>query len=396
MTSFLITQIKNNHSTLSKIEPKYSTDPHEIAINKTLHKYLNIIKTQIDLCQFDWDKYKKYTNPFEYIDSIIPNTKQSISNLKPLSRSFYKMIEICKMMHLLEDLPPVMCKTFHLAEGPGGFIEALVKMRNDPQDTYYGMSLVDNYDYNVPGWKKSNHFLAQHPNVIIDYGKDGKGDLMNPENLRDCYERFHGTMDLITADGGFDFSIDFNNQENTSLKLMVCQIAFAVAMQKVKGNFLIKFFDTFTKMSLDLLYLLASIYESVYFVKPNTSRYANSEKYIVCKGFLLQNTEELVKKFHRIISEFSPSVNIISLFNFELPYFFTNKIEECNSIFGQQQIENIAATINLIENNTNTHKNDKLETLKKNNIQKCIIWCQKYNIPYNKIIHNSNIFLSAR
>ena len=34
--------------------------------------------------------------------------------------------------------------------------------------------------------------------------------------------------------------------------------------------------------------------------------------------------------------------------------------------------------------------------LKKNNIQKCISWCQKYNVPYNKTLGNysSNIFLS--
>jgi 23S rRNA U2552 (ribose-2'-O)-methylase RlmE/FtsJ len=396
MTSLLLIQIKNNNI-INNINPKYSNETgKEIIINKTLHTYLNKIKTQIDLCQMEWDKYKKYTNMYEYIDSIIPNTKQSISTLKPLSRSFYKMIEICKMMYLLNDLPSTMCKTFHLAEGPGGFIEALVKMRNNPQDIYYGMTLVDNYDYNVPGWKKSNHFLIDNPNVLVDYGKDGKGDLMNPENLRYCYERFHGTMDLITGDGGFDFSVDFNNQENTSLKLMFCQIAYAISMQKVKGNFLIKFFDTFTKMSLDLLYLLSCIYENVYFVKPYTSRSANSEKYVVCKGFRLENVEDLVKKLYKIISEFVPGSNIISLFDFDLPYIFTNKIEEYNSIFGQQQIENISATINLIENNTHTNKYDKLETMKKNNIQKCISWCQKYNIPYNKNIHNSNIFLSAR
>jgi hypothetical protein len=27
------------------------------------------------------------------------------------------------------------------------------------------------------------------------------------------------------------------------------------------------------------------------------------------------------------------------------------------------------------------------------NIQKCIHWCEKYNIPYNKFIEKSNIFL---
>jgi 23S rRNA U2552 (ribose-2'-O)-methylase RlmE/FtsJ len=318
-------------------------------------------------------------------------------------------------------LPPV-CNSFHLAEGPGGFIEALVHLRNQPNDTYYGMTLIDNVDNNVPGWKKSNTFLLKNKNVIIETGLDGKGDLMNPENLRYCYTKYKGSIDLITADGGFDFSVDFNNQEKTSLKLMFCQIAFAIAMQKEKGTFIIKFFDTFTKMSIDLLYLLSIVYEQVYFVKPHTSRQANSEKYIVCKGFLLNNVDDIIKKLYKIMNDFTPANNLIALFNFDLPYFFTKQVEEYNAIFGQQQIENIAFTLNLINNNgannmganhmgtnnmgTNhmgahhlgTHHgpNDKLETIKKNNITKCTNWCIKYNLPYHKSINITNIFLTKK
>lgn len=368
-------------------------DEPDIIINKTLHKYLCLIKTQIDSCSNEWDKYKKYSNPYEYIHTLIPNTKQSICTLKPLSRSFYKMIEICSLMQVLNDLPPEGCTSFHLAEGPGGFIEALAHLRMQPNDTYYGMTLLDHFDSNIPGWKKSNAFLDKNKNVIIETGMDGRGDLMNAENLRYCYTKYKGTMNLITADGGFDFSVDFNNQEKSSLKLMFSQIAFAIAMQKEKGTFIIKFFDTFTKTSVDLLYLLAMVYDQVYFVKPHTSRYANSEKYIVCKGFLLTNVDDLVKKMYKIISEFTPENHMLSLFNGDLPYFFTKQMEEYNAIFGQQQIENIAFTLNLINNNT-TH--DKLETIKKNNISKCSQWCQKYNLPYNKTINVTNIFLTNK
>ena len=68
-----------------------------------------------------------------------------------------------------------------------------------------------------------------------------------------------------------------------------------------------------------------------------------------------------------------------------------NKIEEINAIFGQQQIENISYTLNLI---TNRAKQERIESLKRNNIQKSIQWCEKYNIPHEKIIVNENIFLN--
>jgi len=403
MSFFLLPNIQNNeqlHKSIqienlftpyhSQLHKKFSDDKNTtIMINKTLYKYLSIIKEQIDNRIEQWDKYKKYTNPYEYIHSIIPNTKQSISTLKPISRSFFKMIEICNTLSLLNLLPSTSCKSFHLAEGPGGFIEALVHMRKNPQDIYYGMTLIDDVNHNVPGWKKSKNFLLNNPNVIIEKGIEGNGDLTKADNLKYCYETYNGQMDIITGDGGFDFTLQYPNQEQISTRLIMCQIAFAIAMQKKGGTFILKMYDTFTRFSLDLLYLLSNLYENVYFIKPNTSRIANSEKYIVCKGFRNINTFDIVKKFYKI---FLTNESIIgTLFNFELPYFFTNKLEEYNSILGQQQIDSIVSTIYLIDN---TNKYDKIEHMKKKNIQKCITWCQKYNIPYNVILHNNNIFLN--
>ena len=361
----------------------------DIAINKTLYKYLSLIKEQIDCRLEEWDKYKKCTNPYEYIHSIIPNTKQAISTLKPISRSFFKMVEICHLLGVLELLPPPSCMTFHLAEGPGGFIEALAYMRKNPQDTYYGMTLIDESNQNVPGWRKSKYFLLNNPNVRIEAGIEGNGDLTKPENLRYCYDKYNGKMDLITGDGGFDFSFQYPQQEQISTKLILCQIGFAIAMQKTGGTFILKVYDTFTRFSLDLLFLLANLYEQVTIIKPNTSRFANSEKYIVCKGFRNSNTLEFVKQFYKILQYQEPICG--SLFDFELAYLFTNKIEEFNAILGQQQIDTIVSTIYLIDNN---NKYDKIEHMKKKNIQKCIAWCQKYNIPYNNTIQSNNLFLS--
>jgi hypothetical protein len=38
-------------------------------------------------------------------------------------------------------------------------------------------------------------------------------------------------------------------------------------------------------------------------------------------------------------------------------------------------------------------KGDKVETFKKNNIQKSIMWCEKFKIPYNKFTDKTNMFL---
>jgi hypothetical protein len=133
-------------------------------------------------------------------------------------------------------------------------------------------------------------------------------------------------------------------------------------------------------------------YEKVYIVKPHTSRYANSERYIVCKHFKYHNTIQLVDTFSKILEKISQHDYIDSIFNFELPYIFTTRIEEINAVFGQQQIECIVNTLNLINHK---NKNDKLEQIKNNHINKCTNWCVRHKQPYYKTIQQNNIFLSS-
>jgi len=388
MSSFLLPNIPyKNIEQFIKIETNINNN--EPIINRTLNTYLNNIKKQIEADVNNWDKYKKYTNPYEYIHTIIPNTKQSVSKLKPLSRSFYKMIEISNMLDLIDSENKL--QSFHLAEGPGGFIEAMCLMReNRKDDKYYGMTLINNNDSAVPGWNKANNFLFKNQNVEIEKGYDQTGDIMNADNLKYCYQKYKNSFDIITGDGGFDFSTNFNQQEIVSSKLIFCQIAFAISLQKYNGHFILKMFDTFTQVSIEYLYLLSILYDEVHIVKPNTSRYANSEKYIVCKNFRLSDTDSLVKLLYSAISKLKDDDILNKILNIDIPYLYFNKLEEYNAIIGQQQIENIASTLSLISNN----KNERLELFKKNNIQKCISWCQKYKIPFYKNTQFNNIFIN--
>ena len=384
MSYFLLPEIHNN------INDIYfqSCENNNATVSVTLNSYLNKVKRQIDENYDTWDHMKRYTNPYEFIHTIVPNTKSSVSKMKPLSRSFYKMVEIVNMFNLFKDYDDNPINTFHLAEGPGGFIEATQYLRKNSSDKYYGMTLIDD-DPNVPGWKKSNHFLETHQNVKIERGVTGTGDLMEVENLKYCSDKYKTSMDIITADGGFDFSIDFNQQEILAGKLLLAQVSFAISMQKIGGHFILKVFDIFTKTTCDIMYLLSSLYKQVYIVKPNTSRLANSEKYIVCKGFK-KYPEKLINNIIEKYSTLKTSLYISEILHNNLDYYYLNKIEEYNAIFGQQQIENINATLNLI---SCKNRNEKLDILKKNNIQKCNTWCEKNNIVNNKNLLSTNVFI---
>jgi len=392
MSYFLVPQVHFQvHPRNIKLKFDQKLDIH---INKSLANYLKIVKGQINENILQWDNIKKFTNPFEYIHTNVPSHKFSVSKLKPLSRSFFKMIEIYNIFRLDGIFKNRCINSFHLAEGPGGFIEALVYLRKNPLDNMYGMTLIDN-NINVPGWKKSEHFLEKNPNVFLERGADGTGDLYKTENLRYCSKNYQNKMDFITGDGGFDFSVDFDKQEEMAFRLIFSQIAFAITMQKRGGVFVLKVFDIFLQPTVELIYLLSCFYEHVYIMKPNTSRYANSEKYVVCKKFKYEKTDEITKKFISIFCVLNKmdlrTYKIKALINIPIQYYYICQLEEMNAVLGQQQIENILMTIKMIEDSI--WGKEHIHQIKNQNIKRCVQWCLKHTIPYNKNIQPTNMFL---
>lgn len=372
---------------LSNIKDNMNMDEY-VCINESLYSYLKKTKQQINNNK-NWDIYKKYTNPYEFIHTSYDKTNY-ISKIKPLSRAYYKMIEIIKYFNLFQNYNNKNIKSFHLAEGPGGFIEAFVDVRKNNLDEYYGMTLVDE-NSSIPSWKKSTTFLNKNKNVKIEIGPEN-GNLYSFNNLQYIIEKHNNSCDIITGDGGFDFSVDFSKQEANSLHLIFSQIIFALNIQKNNGIFIIKFFDLFIKSTLDLLYLLCNLYENVYITKPKTSRYANSEKYIVCVNF---NREKFLKISNKLINIFKvlEKINfdkyiissfLINNYNFN----FNKSVQEINSIIGEQQLNVINNTLLLIQK---TNVINKIENEKNMNIRKCIEWCIEHNIPFNEY-KRANIF----
>ncbi len=357
--------------------------------------YLQEAKKKIDDVHNNWDFFKIYTNPYEFIHTHVPNSNLSVSKYKPISRAFYKILEIYNLFNLLNYTHPI--KSFHLAEGPGGFLEATNFLRQNPKDEYYGMTLIEKNN-SVPGWKKSKTFLNKFKNIIIENGIDNTGNLYNEDNFKYCCQKYSNQFEIITGDGGIDFSNNYNNQEIMATRLIITQIFYGLAMQKQNGTFILKVFDLFCKASVDAIYLLSLYYNKIYIVKPYTSRYANSEKYIVCIGFNKPITQNIKFKFWSILKILKKvdfkTYNISSILNIKQNLYFMNYIEEINITLGQRQIENILNTIKYIKNKEKSK--DRLEKLKINNVSKCIKWCETNNIETHKfkdLLLPKNIFL---
>lgn len=355
---------------------------NNIIDKKLLHKLL-LYKNKIDNNEIKdkWDNAKKLSNSYELI--YLPNKKSrinSIAHYHPLSRSYFKLWELIYDFNLIQtnNKLNVLC----LAEGPGGFIEAIVNFRKKKniQDNVYGISLKSK-NKDIPGWKKSYNFLKKNPNVIVTNGIDDTGDLYNLDNIIFLNSLIKDKAEFITADGGFDFSIDFNKQEELSYRIIFCEIIAAFSNQKIEGCFVCKFFDINTITTIKMLYLLSQYYEKVYITKPLTSRPANSEKYIVCKNFKGIPKSKL-KIYYNYIKNWD-SININSFLSFiNVPTKFIEKISFYNNILINNQIKHINCTIKLIENKQNKEMYNEIVN---NQINKAKEWCEKYEIEINTL-----------
>ena len=285
-----------------------STEPLHIATENVTGKILYTpegrtlqqCKNEIDTFYEEgkWDDYKKITNPYEYIFlSWNRRSSRSVATRQPLSRSYFKMIELWKRLDLTTYLGPLVERsegllTAHAAEGPGGFIEACTVITETNKWDYqssYAITLRSEAK-NVPGWRKASRFLAHYPQITIHDGEDGTGNILRLENqnqfVEDVRKAHPNGVHLFTADGGFDFSNDYNSQEDTVFPLLMAEAILGLRVLAKGGCLIIKCFDTMEQPTLDLIWLVSRAFCEWGLIKPRTSRAGNAERYIIGKGFL--------------------------------------------------------------------------------------------------------------
>jgi hypothetical protein len=377
----------------NKMKPRFST-----ALTPDF-MILHRLKNEIDSMEHQgtWDEYKKITNPYEFVFlSLAKRMQYSVANKIPLSRSYYKMLEMWKIIGL-DEILPISFTTAHSAEGPGGFIEAcadIAKLKQKKLQFTLAMTLKST-DKNIPGWKKSQTFLQETPQVEITYGADGTGNLYNLENHKKFLQEFSQRTDqqgadLYTGDGGFDFTMDFNNQEENVLPLLLAEILLGVSVLKKGGVSIIKLFDTVMKPTLELLYLTTRLFREWTIFKPKTSREANSERYLICKGSLGPNpqiqaflTQALAsyndQPYHSFLHSSVTSTKEYVDFEKDLMTF--------QDKFSDFQIKAIRKTLFVIENKSP----EKLRFEIKENIQRSIEWCHIFNVQLNPMYETENL-----
>ena len=123
-------------------------------------------------------------------------------------------------------------------------------------------------------------------------------------------------------------------------------------------------------------------FENVTIFKPETSRPANSEKYIVCTNYLDNLSNE--QKHHLLlnIDKWKMNENEQVIFKkYKISNELCYDIDKLNKIYIDFQLKSITYILNIITNKLN--KNEYHNTLK-DQVFNAIDWCEKYQIPINE------------
>lgn len=283
---------------------------------------------------FDADNFltaRDATNPFETIGrSIFMNRAavklaniDAVFNISGETFSFDSKSSVNKI---------TFCD---VAAGPGGFTQYL--QYRYPNSTGYGMTLRNkNLDWNVE--------LVNMRQFTSFYGSDNTGNLYTGwEQFIDFVlkQELKG-VNLVTADGGFDIEEGGNRtylqkQEFLSSRLLVVQSLIGIGCTRIGGNFVLKVFDTVTEISGQVIYILGQCFDALTMFKPVTSRPANAERYLICRGRRAD-----VHLYYDILAEASRAYTderyLSSMFESALPDDFTSWLIRANTQSIERQL----------------------------------------------------------
>ena len=353
MSYYILPKINNNLI----VNPKCDDDNCTVYCSFSLYNYYNNIKSQINsICLnepdlvYNYNELIKIVNPYEYVFFTVPGSKYSVSKLKPNTNNFYDLLEIFMTLNILDMYTNKSIKSLHFSLDNVDTIDCIEMLRENYND-----------------------------DVII--------------NLNENDDEMYKTINDLKFDIMF-----FNKAYNDLNSYIINFIKFVMNIlryQEFGGTTIIKIDYIFHKPIIDLLYLLSSLFEKVYIIKPNTSNITTFEKYIVCKNFngSAEIKLELYKNNYYNLSNFIKNLdnkNISSIIDNDIQYYFINKIYDMNIILDHQQLESLNQIINILKNK---NKEEKIENIKKTSIQKAVTWCEKFKIPCNRFSEKTNIFL---
>lgn len=242
--------------------------------------------------------------------------------------------------------------------GPGGFSEYIL-WRKKWHAKGFGFTLKGKCDFDL------SKFLVGNPETFDPYyGVNDDGDVFNPDNITSLTDYILKQTDtgvhFMMADGGFSVKGQENLQEIISKQLYLCQCLVGLNVVRENGHLVIKMFDLLTPFSVGLLYLMWKCFQQICILKPNTSRPANSERYLVCK-WKRANTDTIQRHLFEVnqhlhdknsTTDWEDILELVPMSVLEADKEFFDYIVSSNNRIGENQIVGLMKIAAYCQDNT--------------------------------------------
>lgn len=189
-----------------------------------------------------------------------------------INRAYHKMHEIC-----LSCVLPNVTSSVHLCEAPGGFVQCVFDNLRHPSK-----------DWSWRAVTMPNGIPVDEERLPRNCGQFLFADVLSEETrvVEDLNAAFAGMggVDLVTADGAVEMNHDTIEEEH--LPLARAQTRIALKCLRTGGVYVLKVFECLHPHTRDFIAQLTRHFEFVSLIKPSSSRRTNSERYLVCRGFI--------------------------------------------------------------------------------------------------------------
>ncbi|XP_011632291.1 cap-specific mRNA (nucleoside-2'-O-)-methyltransferase 1 isoform X1 [Pogonomyrmex barbatus] len=350
---------------------KHTIDDEDNFCNPEILKQIIRSKTVFDkLDKVEMRKARTRSNPYETIRTV-----------NFLNRAAVKMANIDRACNFMFTDPKNLNSNelLYFADvcaGPGGFSEYVLS-RKGWRAKGFGFTLKNENDFTL-----DEFFAGPCETFHPFYGSKGNGDVFDAQNQEEfkslIMKHTNGKgVHFMMSDGGFSVEGQENIQEILSKQLYLCQCLVALMIVRPGGHFVTKLFDLFTPFSAGLIYLMRKCFDTISIFKPNTSRPANSERYLICKKKKAdtQNIADYLSHINYLLSlriDTNDVLELVPLSILEADVEFIKYLKTSNDNLGKKQITNLLKIAAFCEDPTLTESKQadmRKECLKYWNLQ---------------------------
>jgi len=234
---------------------------------------------------------------------------------------------------------------------------------------------IDIFFYNIIEINTICSLINDNTKILLIDNNETKENLITYTSVFNSFNTYLYKSELVD---NMKYSLILKNTIIENIYDFIEILNLIKNFQELKGDIVIKIKNTNENIYINIIYILSIIYNKIIILKPNSGNIFTFERYVVCKKYNRNlNLDTVIKDI-----ELNQSVS-----NSNIPLFFLNKLDECNTIMGQQQLDCI---LFMHQCNYNKDKHEKIENLYRKINHKVLNWLECNNIK--KIKNNQRTY----